>query len=56
MKWDLANAISSGTVWHQYATSVTWATGIARVMGDCFAYTGVNPYPSGMKFILPQYR
>ena len=29
MKWDLANAISSGTVWHQYATSVTWATGIA---------------------------
>ena len=56
MKWDLANAISSGTVWHQYATSVTWATGIARVMGDCFAYAGVNPYPSGMKFILPQYR
>lgn len=56
MKWDVNRAISQGTVWHQYATSITWATGIADVMAGFYSYVGKNIEASGLQFEVPIYK
>lgn len=57
MKWDIQNAMapSNPNPWHQYATSRTWAVGIAAVMGDCYRYNGISMEESGMVFEVPAY-
>lgn len=56
MKWDLNRAVSQGDVWHQYATSPTWPTGIAKVMASCYANAGKNMDATGLFFEIPVYR
>lgn len=50
MRWCTAAS------WHQYATSLTWATGIARVMGDIYTGVGLNPSNAGLTYLYPVYR
>lgn len=56
MKWDVQRAVSSGSVWHQYATSRTWATGISSVMYDCYTHNGIPMDKAGLRFDVPRYR
>ena len=55
MKWDIYNAIQSGTPWCQYATGVQWATSIASVMANGYEYCGKSQAQSGLKFQVPVY-
>lgn len=41
--------------WHQYATSLTWASGIARVMNDVYASAGLNASSAGLTYLYPVY-
>ena len=50
MRWCTAAS------WHQYATSLTWATGIARVMGNIYTGVGLNPSNAGLTYLYPVYR
>ena len=50
MRWCTAAS------WHQYATSLTWSTGIARVMGDIYAEVGLSPSNAGLTYLYPVYR
>ena len=56
MKWDLKRAESEGAVWHQYATSRTWATGIASVMNSCYSYLGMGMDDTGLSFDVPRFK
>lgn len=51
MRWNVENGVAS----HQYATSRTWATGIAAVMHDCYRYNGISMAQSGLMFEVPSY-
>ncbi len=55
MRWDVSRAVSQGAVWHQYATSITWATGIADVMAGFYSSVGKNIETSGLQFEVPLY-
>lgn len=55
MKWDIYNAVNSGTPWCQYATGVQWATSIASVMANGYEYCGRSQAQSGLKFQVPVY-
>ena len=56
MKWDVKRAVAEGSVWHQYATSRTWATGISSVMYDCYGHSGIPMDKAGLRFDVPRYR
>ncbi len=56
MKWDVQRAVLKGEVWHQYATSRTWATGISSVMFDCYTYNSIPVDKAGLRFDVPRYR
>ncbi|MDR3307391.1 MAG: glucosaminidase domain-containing protein, partial [Coriobacteriales bacterium] len=56
MKWDVNRAVAAGGVWHQYATGRTWATGIAGVMANCYAYLDLTVEQTGLRFDIPLYR
>ena len=56
MKWDVQRAVSEGSVWHQYATGRTWASGIASVMANCYSYLGVSMANTGLRFEVPVYK
>lgn len=53
MKWDAKRAASSSSVWHQYATSVTWATGISEVMASFYRQANTQFECTGFKFVIP---
>lgn len=55
MRWNYVQAAKESTVWKQYATSRTWATGIAAVMSSCYAHCGLDMSSSGLSFRVPQY-
>lgn len=57
MKWDIQNAMApiNPNPWHQYATSRTWAVGIAAVMSDCYRYNKLDMAKSGLIFEVPSY-
>ena len=55
MKWDIYHAERGSTPWKQYATSPTWATGIASVMASCFSYNRIELNASGLAFEIPVY-
>jgi beta-N-acetylglucosaminidase len=54
MRWDYAqsNAIG-GRGWHQYATSLTWASSIPRIMNDCYDYVDVT---SQLYYVIPRFK
>lgn len=56
MKWDVQRAVSEGSVWHQYATSYTWHTGIASVMSNFYSYNGISLDKTGLRFDVPRYQ
>lgn len=56
MRWDAQRAATSGSVWHQYATSRTWATGIAALMADCYSRNGVAYDQCGLTFEVPSFK
>lgn len=53
MRWDAKRAVSSSSVWHQYATSVTWATGISEVMASFYRQMNTQFECTGLRFIVP---
>ena len=54
MKWDYVYTNKTGERgWHQYATSLTWADSIGRLIEQCYAAAGVNP---SLTYIKPKYR
>ncbi|MEG2615039.1 MAG: cell wall-binding repeat-containing protein [Raoultibacter sp.] len=55
MKWDVRRAVAEGGVWHQYATSRTWATGIASVMNDFYRQSNHSFEETGLSFIVPAF-
>ena len=55
MRWNYTQAARSGAVWKQYATSTTWATGIANVMSNCYASIGLGKDGTGLKYLVPMY-
>ena len=55
MRWNYTQAARSGAVWKQYATSTTWATGIANVMSNCYASVGLGKDGTGLKYLVPIY-
>ena len=55
MKWDIYHVEQGGVPWKQYATSVTWAMGIANVMNDCFRFCGRDMSTCGLTFEVPVY-
>lgn len=53
MRWDPARSANTGKrSWHQYATSITWASSIGRVMQTGYQYCGIVP---DLTFIIPRY-
>lgn len=55
MRWDVQRMEQGGDPWHQYATSLTWATGIAETMSSCYSWLGQNMSGTGLEFDLPKY-
>ncbi|MEG1561078.1 MAG: cell wall-binding repeat-containing protein [Raoultibacter sp.] len=55
MRWNFEQAARDNAVWKQYATSRTWATGIARVMDNCYSYNGITTINTGLNFSVPRY-
>ena len=55
MRWNPPAVVKYGYASHQYATDVTWASNIARVMGDCLSFIGRDMNASGMVFIIPAF-
>lgn len=53
MRWDAQRAVSSSSVWHQYATSLTWATGISEVMASFYRQAGAQFECTGFEFVVP---
>lgn len=54
MRWDPARSEDTGSrSWHQYATSITWASSIGRIMQLGYQYCGAAP---DLTFIIPSYR
>ena len=61
MKWDIARIEQGGDPWHQYATSVTWATdgeagGIAGVMASFYRFHGIAITATGLQFEVPVFK
>ncbi len=56
MKWDVNRAVSQGSVWHQYATSLTWASSIASIMSNYYSYIGLTYRGTGLTFEVPRYQ
>ena len=61
MKWDVARIEQGGDPWHQYATSVTWATdgetgGIAGVMASFYRFHGISITATGLQFEVPVFK
>ena len=55
MRYDLKRMANSGDCWHQYATSITWAQSIARVMCGIYEYAGYGVQDAGLVFDIPSY-
>ena len=55
MRWDARAAEKTGSVSHEYATSITWATGIASIMGEFYKSQGYSFDRTGLKFIVPRF-
>lgn len=55
MRWNYEQAAQEGAVWKQYATSPTWATGIANVMASFYSSVGMDKSDTGLKFLVPLY-
>lgn len=55
MRWDARAAEKTGSVSHEYATSITWATGIASIMGEFYKSQGYSFDQTGLKFIVPRF-
>lgn len=55
MRWDARAAEKTGSVSHEYATSITWATGIASIMGEFYKSQGYSFDQAGLKFIVPRF-
>ena len=56
MRWDLYHVSQGSSPWKQYATSTTWATGIASVMYSFYRFAGVDIASTGLTFELPSFR
>ncbi|TNU89940.1 hypothetical protein FIC87_09955 [Eggerthella lenta] len=55
MRWNYEQAAKEGVVWKQYATSTTWASGIANVMAGFYSYAGIDKGSTGLRFLVPLY-
>ncbi|MEG0454543.1 MAG: cell wall-binding repeat-containing protein [Bacteroides sp.] len=55
MRWNYEQAARENAVWKQYATSKTWATGIANVMANFYSYASIDKSNTGLKFLVPLY-
>ena len=55
MKWDLFHASQGAIPWKQYATSATWATGIASVMHSYYSFTNIDVADTALKFEIPSF-
>ena len=55
MRWNYVQASREDDVWMQYATSITWATGIADIMADFYRYAGIEMIDTGLVFEVPSY-
>lgn len=55
MRWNYFQAAKDGSVWHQYATAKHWATGIAKIINQCYSSAGITPANSGLIFLIPVY-
>ncbi|MCR2041974.1 hypothetical protein DMP11_08075 [Parvibacter caecicola] len=53
MRWNYPSF--KGTAVHQYATDKNWASSIAKMMAEIYAYCGVTQPQSGLNFMMPQY-
>jgi beta-N-acetylglucosaminidase len=54
MRWDYAYSNAEGERgWHQYATSLTWANSIPRIMNDCYVYLDVTPQ---LYYVVPRFK
>ena len=61
MKWDIARIEQGEDPWHQYATSVTWATdgetgGIAGVMASFYRFHDIAITATGLQFEVPVFK
>ena len=57
MKFDVPDAASSGSVWHQYCTgSNGWVLGISRLVSSCYASAGKAFSDLPLAFDVPVYR
>ena len=56
MRHDVQRAAAGQKPWHEYATSKTWATGIASVMANCYSYMGYDMRHSGLVFEVPRFK
>ena len=56
MKFDLPDAVSNGSVWHQYCTGGNdWVLGISRVMANCYSSAGYNVGEIPVSYRVPKY-
>lgn len=55
MKWDARAAEKTGSVSHEYATGITWATGIASIMSEFYESQGYSFEQTGLSFIVPRF-
>ena len=55
MRWDVQRAASEESVWHQYATGRTWATGIATVMAEFYSSIDLPFEKTGLTFEIPKF-
>ncbi|MDR1183811.1 MAG: RICIN domain-containing protein [Coriobacteriales bacterium] len=54
MRWDYVRTNTlGGRGWHQYATSLTWANSIPRIMNECYDYLGVSPK---IYYVVPRFK
>ena len=54
MKWDYYTTKATGEYgWHQYATSLTWADSIGRLMEKCYSLAGMH---AKLSYIKPKYK
>lgn len=56
MRWDVQRAVSEGSVWHQYATGRTWATGIAQLMAEFYSSVDMPFEKTGLTFEIPKFQ
>ena len=56
MRHDIQRAVAGENPWHEYATSSTWATGIASVMANCYSYMDLDMRNSGLTFEVPRFK